>query len=290
MVDGWGSLPAVVRQAAGRHLGTVDSVSAVPGGQNNDLAAVFHTRDGAVFVKAVRGISRRMRWLRNEITAGTLAPGIAPAVIFAEDVEVDSDPWLVVGFQYLPGRPADLSPGSADLAIVGQTLDRISALPAPGIRGLHDRWSVRDWWRRLPDVAPHAVTGFDVDQMDQWASLAPQAVQGDRLVHTDLHADQFIVGAGGEVHVIDWGFPGAAAGWVDPAFLVIRLIDAGHTPHDAEEWAAARPGWPTDSAALTAFAALVAGLWTYREAVEGAGGPWVRAARNYAAWHVGRSD
>ncbi|MCK9923175.1 hypothetical protein MXD61_15070 [Frankia sp. AgPm24] len=289
MVDRWDSLPAVVRQAAGRHLGTVDSVVAVPGGQNNDLAAVVHTRGGAVFVKAVRGICRRMRWLRNEITAGTLAPSVAPAVIFAEDVEADGEPWLIVGFEYLSGRPADLSPGSADLAVVGQTLDRISSLPAPGVRGLHERWSVRDWWSRLRAVAPHVVTGVDVDQMDGWASLASQAVRGDRLVHTDLHADQFAIDDSGDVHVIDWGFPGAAASWVDRAFLVIRLIQVGHTPHDAEAWAATRPGWPTDGATLTAFAALVAGLWTYREATEGTGGPWVHAARDYAAWRVGIS-
>ncbi|MCK9928493.1 hypothetical protein MXD62_15150 [Frankia sp. Mgl5] len=39
--------------------------------------------------------------------------------------------------------------------------------------------------------------------------------------------------------------------------------------------------------ALTAFAALVAGLWTYRAVTDGADGPWVRAARDYAAWRVG---
>ncbi len=95
--------------------------------------------------------------------------------------------------------------------------------------------------------------------------------------------------------MIDWGFPGAAAGWVDSAFLTIRLVAAGHSPRDAEAWAAARPGWPPDGRgdrggtgeALTAFAAYVAGLWTYRAVTDGVDGPWVRAARDYAAWRTG---
>ncbi|MGH4014488.1 MAG: hypothetical protein ACRDSL_11315 [Pseudonocardiaceae bacterium] len=42
-----------------------------------------------------------MRWLRNEITAGQLAVGVAPqAVLFHLDV----DGWLVVGFEYVPAR------------------------------------------------------------------------------------------------------------------------------------------------------------------------------------------
>ncbi|MCK9931352.1 aminoglycoside phosphotransferase family protein [Frankia sp. Mgl5] len=277
----------MVRRAIERHVGTVTSATAVDGGQNNDLAAVVHGGvSGPVFVKAVRGTSRPMRWLRNEITAGMLADGIAPAVIFSEEVEAD-DLWLIVGFEYLPGRPADLTPGSVDLAVVGRTLDRISALPAPGIRGLHARWTVPDWWSRVRDAAPDVAAGWDVERMDRWTALAPAAVEGDRLAHTDLHADQFILGPDGAVHVIDWGWPAAAAPWVDTAFLVIRLIDAGHSPAAAEAWAAQRPGWTPDDDALTAFAAFVAGLWTYRAVTDGAAGPWVRAARDYAAWRAG---
>ncbi|OHV21297.1 hypothetical protein BBK14_27035 [Parafrankia soli] len=286
VADVWGSVPGVVRQAVERHVGPVTAAEAVAGGKNNDLAAVVHGDGGPVFVKAVRGISRAMRWLRDEITAGVLADGIAPAVIFSEEVRAD-DLWLIVGFEYLPGRPADLAVGSADLAVVGRTLDRISALPAPGVLGLHERWTVPDWWSRVREAAPEVTAGWDVERMDRWAALAPAAVEGDRLAHTDLHADQFILGPDGTVHVIDWGFPGAAAPWVDTAFLVIRLVDAGHCPADAQAWAAERPGWTPDGDALTAFAVFVAGLWTYRAVTEGADGPWVRSARDYAAWRVG---
>ncbi|KDA41138.1 hypothetical protein BMG523Draft_04061, partial [Frankia sp. BMG5.23] len=29
--------------------------------------------------------------------------------------------------------------------------------------------------------------------------------------------------------MVDWGWPAQGAGWVDAAFMVIRLIGAGHT-------------------------------------------------------------
>ncbi|KQC37078.1 hypothetical protein UK82_17420 [Frankia sp. ACN1ag] len=278
-----------MRQTVERHVGSVSSVTVIDDGQNNDLAALV-SGERPVFVKGVKGISRRMRWLRNEITAGALAGGIAPAVLFAEDVTADDD-WLVVGFEYLPGRAADLAPGSVDLPAVGVTVDRIGALPAPGIRGLHLRWEVQDWWSRLGEIAPDVVTGWDVEDMDRWTVLAPEAVEGDRLVHTDLHGDQFIIGADGVIHVIDWGWPAAGAGWVDTAFMVIRLIEAGHSPADAEAWAATRAGWRVEADALTAFAAFTAGLWTYRSVTEhNRGARRARVARDYAARRVGVTE
>jgi aminoglycoside phosphotransferase (APT) family kinase protein len=82
-------------------------------------------------------------------------------------------------------------------------------------------------------------------------------------VHTDLHYEQFLITEAGRVHVIDWGFPGAGAPWVDTAFLVLRLIWAGHPPEVAEQWARARSTWiGVDEKTITAFAVFVAGLWT----------------------------
>ncbi|MGH3913137.1 MAG: hypothetical protein ACRDTC_06970 [Pseudonocardiaceae bacterium] len=66
--------------------------------------------------------------------------------------------------------------------------------------------------------APAVVNGWNVDEMSRWTSLIPEAADGDRLLHTDLHGDQFCIGSGGDVHVIDWGFPAAGAPWVDVAF------------------------------------------------------------------------
>jgi hypothetical protein len=210
---------------------------------------------------------------------------VAPAVLFAEDV----DDWLVVGFEYVPGRAAILAPGSADLPRVAAAVEKISALPAPGLRTLRERWRAADCWERFAEVAPGEVADWDVGEMSRWESMVPAAVDGDRLVHTDLHAGQFLVGADGGTHVIDWGWPAAGAGWVDAAFLVLRLIGWGHRPEDAEAWARSLRCWSgVDGPTLNAFSAYVAGLWSYRAATSPVPGAERRAriAREYAAWRL----
>jgi hypothetical protein len=260
----------------------VDSVAA---GQNCDVALTLRLADGrAVFLKGVDGVSRRMRWLRNEIAAGELAPGVAPGVVFHEDV----GSWLVVGFEHVTGRAASLAPGSADLPLIASTVDRIGAMAAPGLRPLSERWRDTGLWHRVAELAPDAVTDWDVDAATAWADQIPELVHGDRLVHTDLHSEQFLVN-GEQVHVIDWGWPATGAPWVDTAFLVMRLIGMGHEPAAAEAWARTVPSWsalPSDT--ITAFAVHVAGLWSYRAATERTPCAAYRAnlARDYATWRL----
>ncbi|MEU5848924.1 hypothetical protein [Saccharopolyspora shandongensis] len=282
----WHELPEHVRDAVQWHVGPVSAATDITVGRNSDLAAVLDTRAGRVFVKGVDGVSRRMRFLRNEITAGRLALGLAPAVVFAEDV----GEWLVVGFEYVPGRPADLSPGSPDLPIVAEVVDRLGEFPATGLRSLRDRWGTADWWGRLAEQAPDVVHGWDLADMRQWAARLPALADGDRLAHTDLHGDQFRIGLDGVVHVIDWGFPGAAAPWVDGAYLVLRLIEAGHEPGAAEAWAAGNVAAFSDVTGehLTAFAAYLAGMWSHWAVTKNGPGMQHRArlARDYASWRL----
>ncbi|WP_245573875.1 hypothetical protein [Amycolatopsis nigrescens] len=250
------------------------------------MATTLHRADGRlVFLKGVRGVSPRMRWLRNEATAGVLAPGVSPEVLFHEDV----GDWLVVGFEHIVGRAAVLTPDSADLTPVASTVDRIAALPGTGLRPLRDRWAGGQWWRKLAEEAPEHVWVNDVNLLADWTGRAPELVHGDHLLHTDLHADQFVIGARGEVHVIDWGWPAAGAKWVDAAFLVIRLMVSGHAAADAESWARKLTAWSDVSEeALTAFAVYVAGLWTHRAVTDPQPGAARRAkvAREYAAWRL----
>lgn len=277
----WTMVPDLVRQTVEGHIGHVTTAHDVPGGQNNDLAAVVHGPTGPVFVKAVRGVGKRMRWLRNEITAGQLAASIAPAALFAADV----DDWLIVGFEHAPGRAASLAPGSADLPVVAATVDQLSRLTAPGLRSMRARWEGCTWWEQLADVNPAAVEGWDVPEAERWSARVPALVEGDRLIHADLHGDQFLIGPAG-TRVVDWGWPAAGAGWVDAAFLLLRLVEVGHAPEDAESWARGLSCWTVDDAAVTAFAVYVAGLWGYRAATDGGAG-WASragAARRVAAW------
>ncbi|OXM52655.1 phosphotransferase [Amycolatopsis alba] len=263
----WDDLPSAVRSAVLSHLGPVTAVRDIEQGQHCNTALVLRGKSGDVFLKGVRGISPQMRWLRNEADAADLAPGLAPATRFSEDVDA-GELWFVVGFEYVNGRPADLTPGSADLTTVAATVARISALPGGSAQPLSKRWASADWWAKLAAEAPDTVAGLDIDELTDWCRATPGLVAGSALIHTDLHEHQFMIGDdASSVRVIDWGRPASGAEWVDTAFLVVRLIAAGHEPGAAEAWAATVPSWTTRTdKAVTAFACYVAGLWSYRAA------------------------
>lgn len=282
----WEGLPKRVREHVEARTGQVVSADTVAAGRNCDLSAVLRTATGErVFVKGVRGVSRQMRWLRNESAVDRLAHGVAPRVLFAADIEADGDDWLVVGYEYVPGRPADLSPGSADLPIVATALERLSKLSAPGLRSMRQRWEPTDWWRRVADTRPDLVSGWDISGMTRWCERVPDMVDGTRLLHTDLHEHQFLITPTGDTRLVDWSFPAAGAGWIDTAFLILRLVEAGHTPQQAENWARElRTFTNVNDHMLTAFAVYVAGFWTHIAATGGPDGSDHRSrlSLNYA--------
>lgn len=83
---------------------------------------------------------------------------------------------------------------------------------------------------------------------------------GTRLAHTDLHSLNLLVGD--QVWVVDWAR--AATSWLDAGFLLLRLIDAGHSPDAAERWAEATDSWASAPAeGRTAFAVAVLGIWEF---------------------------
>lgn len=135
----WLELPASVHDAVAARLGPVRFLRDVRGGKNNDLAAVLRAGSQRVFVKGVQGVHpRRMRMLRTEAAVAPSTGELAPPVLLVLDVE----DWLVVGWQYVAGRAADLAPGSPDLARVASAMNYLAELPAPGlVRPLRKRWS-----------------------------------------------------------------------------------------------------------------------------------------------------
>jgi aminoglycoside phosphotransferase (APT) family kinase protein len=98
----------------------------------------------------------------------------------------------------------------------------------------------------------------------EWEVRGGASVAGSSLLHTDLHPLNILVSD--RARVIDWAWSRLGAAWVDAAYLIIRLIDEGHEPDAAEDWA-----YPTglladvSSADLTAFSIAVTGTWTYLE-------------------------
>lgn len=95
----------------------------------------------------------------------------------------------------------------------------------------------------------------------RWADrVAPEVVDGQTLVHTDVTPHNFLIHEGG-MTVVDWSMPCRGAAWIDTALMVVRLVRAGHSPEQAEGWAGQILVWSTARPeAVDAFAVGVAAL------------------------------
>jgi hypothetical protein len=231
----WEQLDDGVRTAIEAECGPVMRVIDAPAGSNCDFAATVHSRDGAVFVKAVHEDSVTAWMLGNEARLGRHLPEIAPRLLWY----LTPGTWVVNGYEHVHGRHADLAPGSPDLPQVAKTLAELAE-------------TIGDW-----PVLP-------IEQ--RWGNWtrAPEMLAGTGLVHTDPVAGNLLI-SNGTIRVVDWAWPATGAPWIDTGILVLRLIDAGHTPAEAERWAAGVPAWAgADQTAVTEFASTMAAMWKER--------------------------
>ncbi|MFJ8813780.1 phosphotransferase [Amycolatopsis thermoflava] len=235
-------------------------------GRNSDFSATLHLRSGGVvFCKGIADAEgTRGAMHRHEADINPWLPSaIAPRLRW----RVEAGGWLLLGFDRVTGAHADLAPGSPDLPVVA---DAVAALgrdladcPANAPR-LADQWARLAPWRRLANDPP---PGRSVpDQLIAWEVRAIEAADGHDLVHTDLHSLNILV-PGRTATIVDWAWSRTGSAAVDVAFLIARLIAAGHTPPAAEEWAAALPVWQrTPPAVRTALAVEIWGIWEYQAA------------------------
>jgi hypothetical protein len=262
----WDDLPELVRRAVDDRIGTVVKAVSATSGRNSDLAATLLTSAGSLFCKGIAADSPSSFMHRNEISVSRFLPReLAPRLLW----HMEKDGWLLLGFEHVPGQHADLSPKSNDLPLISAAVHAIASVPVPQDSAVNH--SMADQWSRvltplLTADLPAAVSAWsrrNADLIAGWAAKAPQRMGGVTLIHTDLNPANFLVSD--TARVIDWAWWRIGAAWIDPAFLVVRLIAAGHTPDQAEEWAAQFPGYRDASEeALTAFAASVALLWERR--------------------------
>jgi hypothetical protein len=234
----WHELPPTVRAAVEDRTGPVLQASSVKTGSNSDLATVLNTSSGRFFCKAAVAGNPLGRMHRTEARINPHLPPQVPRLHW----QVEQDDWLLLGFEHVDGRHPDLTPESPDLGAVATTLAAIgSALtpcPAIGVQPATARWADR---------------------------IAPELIDGDTLVHTDVTPYNFLVHDSG-VTVVDWSMPCRGAAWIDAALMIIRLIRAGHTPGQAEAWACQIPAWPAaQPEAIDTFANAVAILKRERQ-------------------------
>lgn len=259
----WLDLPEPTRDAVQRHCGPIVAVDHQPIGLHSEFSATLTTETGRVFVKGSR-LTSSHRWMhRNEARINRFLPALAPRVLWV----VESGGWLLHGFEHAAGRHARLGPGSSDLPLVATSVARmhrtLTPCPDPDAGSFAGQWDRLSAWRRLRDDPPSDLHPWTAEHLHSFAGLESQAiaaVDGDSLVHTDLHELNILIDE--SARVIDWAWARRAAGWVDAAFLVIRLVDAGHSPRAAEEWAATLPVWQNAPAEeLSLFAGEVLGVW-----------------------------
>ncbi|GGX84340.1 aminoglycoside phosphotransferase [Streptomyces fructofermentans] len=205
----WTDLPAAARTAVEAHTGPVLSAVTAQGGVNSGIAATLRTAATTLFVKGVPADHPQVRTQQREAAINPYLPDACPRLLW----HVNAGGWDLIGYQQLAGRHADYAPGSPDLPLVARAVAELQTT----------RW---------PDI--------ELKRAEQrWGSYAPASdvsvLAGDTLLHTDLAPHNVLIT--NRAHIVDWAWPTRGAAWIDPAVLILRLMEAGHSAQDADTWA-----------------------------------------------------
>ncbi|MFC0598793.1 protein kinase [Streptomyces palmae] len=232
-----------------RHLilpytGKVTHVRVPARGFSSDFSAVIDSEKGRFFVKAMfnRPGGRKASILRERAINPHVQP-LSPRLLWS--VDGDDAGWIILGFEAIEERGLDFEPGSPDLPLAVDLLNRAARLELPDV--------ARDWRE---------------DRWDAYVSSKGELglLRGDALLHTDINPANLTVGEAGS-WIIDWSWPTRGPGFIDPACFVVQLIAAGHSPESAESWAAGCTAWTSaDPRAIDVFA--VADLRMHRRFIE----------------------
>ncbi|WIY01846.1 hypothetical protein QRX60_48905 [Amycolatopsis mongoliensis] len=251
-----------------------------------DFSAAIHTERGSYFVKAVlqsEHVHARSR--SDEMRLNKLLPRTAPRLLW----RTSNAEWVITGYEYVNGRPARFEPDSPD---VPELVGLLAELAVPVVSGsehfpsLGARWSIAAPWRTLAHTKPRTVGTWErkrfKDFADQESYVFDVLSGGTCIAHADVHEKTVLVGPGG-IRIAGWTWATRAPAWVDAAVFVVRLIAAGHSPQQAEDWVSNIPAWKNAAAeALDAFSVALLGLWTVTSRYPSL----VEAARRYAQYRL----
>jgi hypothetical protein len=218
-------------------------------GYTSDYTGTVLAASGRVFVKAARDPGRLTSSLEREAAVNPAVRDISPPLMW----QARGNGWHALAFQHVTGAHASFAPGSPDLPAVTRAIDRISAVPLPT--------AARDWRE---------------NRYDRYANGTAALLAGETLLHGDINPDNLLIGPDGNVTIVDWAWPTHGAALIDPACLAIQLIAAGHTPDEAERWAARCTAWQQASpAAIDAFANATVRMYQRFERLDPE--PWRKA-------------
>jgi hypothetical protein len=232
----WDDLPEASRNAIEMRTGAVLKAETAAEGLNSQVAVFLRTDSETIFVKGLRSDHPRAATQRREAMINPYVLPVGPRLLW----QMEIDDWNFLAFEYFDGRHADYSPGSPDLPVVVKAMRQLAQLPCPDL-------PLKRAEHRLAEC------------VDDRSAL--DLLRGDSLLHTDFNPFNILIN-GDTARIIDWAWPTRGAAWIDPAYFVLRLINAGHSPAQAELWAAQTPAWHTASdEALDIFALASSRLW-----------------------------
>ena len=228
------SLPLLVRAAVEERIGEVRSARSADAGTNCAVAAILGTESGPVFLKGLPLNDRGVAAQQREARVGPYVGEVSPCLRWHAQVEG----WDLLAFDAIEGgRHADYTPGSPDVPRVFELLERLAGIPCPPV-AIYS--AERRWGTVLDDPAD------------------AKRFAGSSLLHTDWHQWNVLV-TEERAWLVDWAWATWGAAFIDPALVIPRLIAAGHSPAEAESWAARSTAWrETDQVSVTLFAVAVA--------------------------------
>ncbi|WP_240796540.1 hypothetical protein [Streptomyces sp. RFCAC02] len=233
------------------HTGEVTEVRHLREAERSHFTGLVKGEAGQFFVKGMwnRPGGRRDSIIRERLINRYVQP-VSPVLRWA----VEDRDWILLGFELVDGRHADFDPGSPDLPLVADALNRISALACPPVA---QEWRENRWNR---------FVGDDEARM----------FRGDALLHADIHPRNVLI-RDDRAWVVDWSWPTRGAGFIDPSMLAVQLVSAGHTAEEADSWLTGNAAWDSaDRRAVDAFARAMVRMW--REMAERRGDEsWLRA-------------
>jgi len=138
--------------------------------------------------------------------------------------------------QDIDGRSPETPWRTTELAYVrAALLDLASALtPAPldvptAAERLREDFT---GWHRLRDDPHPGLDPWATERLDDLCALAERglrALAGNTLTHTDIRADNLLIGPQGTVTVVDWPWASRGPAWLDTLLLLINVrLYGGH--------------------------------------------------------------
>lgn len=220
----WVHLPPATRRAVERRLGSpVVEAESRTAGFTPGFASVLTCADGsrhfvkAASIKAQRPFAEAYREEARKLR--TLPPTVcAPRLQWVEEAEE----WIVLGIEYVAGRPPHRPWTDSDLAAVSamlvETAEALTPAPGLGLTTFAEEFAdLPAYWEKIRQVLP------TLPGLDDAAALAARFAEvtgGSTLVHTDVRDDNLLIDEG-RVWLCDWNWPCRGAAWLDSLMLLI---------------------------------------------------------------------